>query len=44
MLTSTHLRATTMPYQPSDWHKSGKNSKTSTPHLLPQSFRMNVTS
>jgi hypothetical protein len=23
----THLRATTMPYQPSDWHKSGKKLK-----------------
>jgi hypothetical protein len=24
MLTPTYLRATTMPYQPSDWHKSKK--------------------
>jgi hypothetical protein len=42
MITSTHLRATTMPYQPSDWLKSGKSLKTSTTHLLSQLFRVTI--
>jgi hypothetical protein len=42
MLTTTRHRATSMPYQLINWHKLGKDSKTSTPHLLLQSFMTTV--